>query len=250
MSLSQATGANGATVSINAPATSSLSGTGGIQISTNGSTISLGFANPLNDWQNFPSPNATLLTHVSGISKTPFYWNDHLDGNLTAKSLALKISMVTASQPLSVSVHLGVYTFANSTSANRLASHSEAFVISSASSVSLSGIRHLILTGIGTHATLSTLSDGEYMFGLMFSATATNAMNFSLMGANSAGGAFGGLYPGTNNMSTGTSQGVMALAGRGSTTVNAMPANVQASELVNYGQGASMQLHPWIYIRS
>jgi len=84
----------------------------------------------------------------------------------------------------------------------------------------------------------------------MFSATATNAMNFSLMGANSVIGAFGGIYPGTNQLSTGTSQGVMALYGRLSTTVNAMPANVVASDLVNYGQGASMQLHPWIYIRS
>jgi hypothetical protein len=88
------------------------------------------------------------------------------------------------------------------------------------------------------------------MFGLMFSATATNAMNFSLYGASTAGGPLGGIYPGTNNVSAGTSQGVMAMFGRGSTTVNAMPANVQASEIVNYGQGASMQLHPWIYIRS
>jgi hypothetical protein len=72
----------------------------------------------------------------------------------------------------------------------------------------------------------------------------------SLMGANSAGGPLGLIYPGTNQLSTGTSQGVQAMYGRGSTTVNAMPANVVASELVNQGQGASMQLHPWIYIRS
>jgi hypothetical protein len=250
VTMSQGTAANATTVTVSAPATSSLSASGGIVLSTNGSTISIGFAPPVNDWQNMPSPSATLLTHVSGISKTPFYWNDHIDGNLTAKSLALKMSMVTASQPLSVSVHFGVYTFVNSTSAALLGSHSEAFVVSSASSVSLSGVRHLIMTGIGTHATLSTISGGEYMLGLMFSATATNAMNFSLMGANSVLGAFGGIYPGTNNLSTGTSQGVQAMYGRGSTTVNAMPAAVVATELVNYGQGASMQIHPWIYIRS
>jgi len=250
LTMSQGTAANATTVTVSAPATSSLSGSGGIEISTNGSTISIGYGNNLADWQNMPSPNATLLTHVSGISKTPFYWNDHIDGDLTAQSLAMKISMVTASQPLSVSVHLGVYTFVNATSASRLASHSEAYVVSSATSVSLSGVRNLIMTGIGTHATLSTMSAGEYMFGLMFSATATNAMNFSLMGANSVIGAFGGLYPGTNNVSAGTSQGIQALQGRGSTTVNAMPPTVQASELVNYGQGASMALHPWLYIRS
>jgi len=147
-------------------------------------------------------------------------------------------------------MHLGVYTLVNSTSAHRLASHSEAYVVSSATSVSLSNVRMLIMTGIGTHATLSTLSHGDYLFGMMFSATATNAMNFSLYGASTGGGPLGGLYPGTNNVSAATSQGVQAMLGRGSTTVNVMPADVQASELVNYGQGASMQLHPWIYIRS
>lgn len=41
VSLSQTTGANGGTISIDAPATSSLVGTSGISISTNGSTISV-----------------------------------------------------------------------------------------------------------------------------------------------------------------------------------------------------------------
>jgi hypothetical protein len=42
VSLSQSTGANGATVSILAPASSSLSGTGAVSIQVNGSTISIG----------------------------------------------------------------------------------------------------------------------------------------------------------------------------------------------------------------
>ena len=205
---------------------------------------------PLADWQNMPRAQASLISHVSAFSKTPIYWNDHIDGELTAKSLAFAISMVTASQPLSLSVHLGVYTFVNSTSASRLASHSEAYVVSSASSVSLSGVRNIVMTGIGTHATLSTISGGEYLLGMMFSATATNAMNFSLLGASGGAGPLGGIYPGTNALSTGTSQGVQAMHGRGSTTVNAMPAGVSAADLINQGQGASMQLHPWIYIRS
>jgi hypothetical protein len=161
-----------------------------------------------------------------------------------------RVSNVTASQPNSFSVHLGIYTLVNSTSAALLGSMSEAYVISSASSVSFSGIRNYAMTGIATHATLSSLSAGRFMFGMMFSATATNAMNFSLMGAGSTGGPLGLILPGTNNLSTATNQGVMALFGRGSTTVNAMPANVQASEVVNQGQGASMELRPWIYIRS
>lgn len=250
MSLSQSTAAAGGTISINAPATSSLSGTGGIEISTNGSTISLGYKNNIADWQNFPMGQGALMTLVAGISKTPFYWQDHIDGYLTAKSLAFKGSMVTANTLLSMSVHLGVYRLVNSTSASLLGSHSEAYVVSSATSVSLSGVRNFIMTGIGTHATLSSLSAGEYIFGMMFSAGATASMNMSLFGASTANGPLGGIYPGTNNVSAGTSQGIQALRGRGSTTVNAMPANVVASELVNQGQGASMQLQPWIYIRS
>ena len=75
-------------------------------------------------------------------------------------------------------------------------------------------------------------------------------MNVSLMGAWTASGPLGMILPGTNSVSAGTSQGVQALWGRGSTTVNAMPANVVRSELINQGSGASVQLHPWIYIRS
>ena len=48
ISLSQSTGANGGTVSILAPATSSLSATGWASISTNGSTISIGASTTMN----------------------------------------------------------------------------------------------------------------------------------------------------------------------------------------------------------
>jgi hypothetical protein len=56
--------------------------------------------------------------------------------------------------------------------------------------------------------------------------------------------------PGTNQLSTGTSQGIAGLYGRGSTTVNAMPANVGAADLVNQGIGASSPMKPYIFIRS
>ena len=132
-----------------------------------------------------------------------------------------------------------------------LGSLSEAYVVSSASSVSFSGIRNLVMTGIGTHTALSVLQPGNYGFGMMFSAGATASMNASLMGASTANGPLGMHLAGDElSMSTGTSQGAQALWGRGSTTVNAMPANVVRSELVNQGSGASVQLHPWIYLRS
>jgi hypothetical protein len=96
VSLSQATGANGGTITINAPATSSLSAVSGIKISTNGSTISIGYGASLADWENMPRAQASLMSHLSGFSKTPIYWNDQIYGDMTAKSMAFAISMVTA----------------------------------------------------------------------------------------------------------------------------------------------------------
>ncbi len=66
MSLSQSTGANGGTVSILAPATSSLSATGQVSISTNGSTISIGVPNKiLSMW-----PMAIQSTALSAVTAT------------------------------------------------------------------------------------------------------------------------------------------------------------------------------------
>jgi fibronectin-binding autotransporter adhesin len=251
ISLSQATAAAGGTVSIDAPATSSLSATGGIQISTNGSTISIGNGgDTIADWQNFPMGQAGLQTHIASISKTPFYFHVDIPGRIAANSLAFKMSMVTANTLASFTAHLGVYTFVNSTSMNLLGSLSEQYEISSGSSVSFSGVRNFVMTKIGTHTALSNLSRGVYGFGMMFSAGASQSMNASLMGDTTASFPLGLILPGTNQLSTATSQGVKALWGRGSTTVNAMPAAVVRSELVNQGSGASAHLHPWIYIRS
>lgn len=252
MSLSQTTGANGGTISILAPATSSLSATGAIEISTNGSTISIGAPNvkELDDMQNFPMGLATLMTHAASISKTPFYFPMSVGGRLTANSYVIRLSAVTTATLQSFSVHAGFYTLVNSTSMALLGSWSESYVQSTASSASWSGVRNYVMTGIGTHTALSVLTGGDYVVGMMFSAGAAGSMAQSIFGAGTAAGPLGRVVPGVNQNSTGTSQGAMPLNGRGSTTVNALPANVVASELINQGSGASMQLHPWVYIRS
>ena len=60
---------------------------------------------------------AVLYTHISGVSKTPFYWIENLPQGIQPKNIALRVSQVTANSDLSVSVHFGIYTFVNSTSA-------------------------------------------------------------------------------------------------------------------------------------
>ena len=101
----------------------------------------------------------------------------------------------------------------------------------------------------GTDTALSNLLQGTTCSGCMFSATATNAMNASLRG-RSCFRPNGPDLAGNEQLSTGTSQGITGLYGRGSTTVNAMPANVVASEFVNQGIGASSPMKPYSFIRS
>jgi hypothetical protein len=194
--------------------------------------------------------DAIAMTTITGITKTPFYWSEEIPGLITAKSFVYKMNNISTATLQSFSVHLGVYTYVNSTSMALLGSVSESYNLSTASSASWSGARLYVISGIGTHATLSTLSAGDYGFGLMFSAGATGSINYALFGAGSASGPLGVLHPGANQASTGTSQGIQAMVGRGSTTVNAMPANVVASELLNIGSAGSTPLRPWIYIRS
>lgn len=196
-----------------------------------------------------------MVTHVSAISKVPFYFGEQIEGNLTPTNIVLKLSAVTASTVGSLDVHFGIYTKVNSTSMALLGSGSNNFNMSTASSVSFSGIRNFVLTSPGTVGAISSLTGGDYVFGMMFSATATPAMNFSLFGAGgsaaiSASQPVGVVRPGANQFSTAVSQGAMPLMGRGSTTVNALPANVVASELSNQVSGANVPLRPWIYIRS
>lgn len=220
-----------------------------------GASISVD-ANPnLAGWRNFEQQDAIMLTHIAGISKTPFYFGEQLEGDLTLNQIGLKMSAVTANTLVSMTAHFGVYSKVNSSSASLLGSVSDTFNVSSGSSVSFSGIRNWVLTSPGTHTAISTLSAGDYVFGMMFSAGATASMNLSLFGAGgsaavTASAPMGVVRPGANQLSTVSTQGFMPLAGRGITTVNALPANVVASEILNQGSGTSAMLRPWMHIRA
>lgn len=134
-------------------------------------------------WRNFEQPDAVMITALSAISKTPFYFGEQIPGNMKIASIILKMSAVTASTVGSLDVHFGVYTRVNSTSMALLGSASNNFNLSTASSASWSGVNNFVLTSPGTLAAISSLTGGDYVFGMMFSATATPAMNFSLFGA-------------------------------------------------------------------
>jgi hypothetical protein len=201
-----------------------------------------------------PENDAAQMTNLASLSKVPIYWPETLDGPVTLKSVGFKVSQLSTNTHNSFSVHLGIYTYANSTSANLVGSGSDAFIVSSNSSASFSGPRIYVLTSPGTVAAISNLTPGNYVFGMMFSAGNTSSINMNIYGAGSSTGIsvgrLGMIKPGTNQVSTGTSQGPIPLMGRGSTTVNNMPAAVSGADLINQGTGASAPLHPYLFIRS
>jgi hypothetical protein len=212
-------------------------------------------------WRNFEQQDALAVTNLTAFTKTPFYFGEQVEGDVKLGSIGFKLSaahtnLSSTSNANSFSVHFGVYRKVNSTSASLMGSASDSFVHSTASSASYSNARIFALTSPGTVAAISMLTAGDYVFGMMFSATASNLINFSLFGAGgsamsaAASAVLGVVRPGNNAFSSGTSQGFIPLNGRGSTTVNAMPANVVAADLVNQGSGASLPLRPWIHVRS
>lgn len=242
--------------------TVSITGAGDITVNTAASKIQISgtqtvqtqSVNPKQHmWQAIPNGvGLGGISHFSVISKTPFYFPVTFDGDMTLNSVGVRLSGVTTNSIQSFSIHFGLYTLANSTSANLLASASNSYNVSSNSTVSWSAGRDWILTSPSSVAGISNVTAGVYIMGLMFSGAATQSANFSLVGASAnATGVqpIGIIAPGDNQLTTATSGGLAGLFGQGSTTVNAMPAAVSAPDLRNQGT-ATLPIVPAVFIRS
>ncbi len=251
----------GTTASIPMSAAWGLAGGNNITLSghsDSSSRLTISAPNTTNETQwnigahrNIDPGDVSIISHLSAISKTPMYFPMNLPGNIIPKSIGVRLSAVNTSTLQSFSVHLGIYSQVNSTSAALMGSASDSFNISTASSVSWSGMRDYVLTSPGTVAAISSLSAGRYVFGLMFSAGATGSMNYSLAGQvlSTAGQPIGLYQPGANSAQTDTSQGLNPLLGQGSTTVNAMPANVSRGDIRNQGS-VTVPIVPYVFMRS
>jgi hypothetical protein len=212
-----------------------------------GATFKAGAA--LGAYQNFAPNDLAIFTTASAVTKTPFYYPLPIQGHITVNSVGLPLSLSAfTGTALSATIHWGLYTRVNSTSANLLGSVSDTFVVSSASSASASGLRAFYLTSPSTNIGLSNLVPDDYIAGFMISATAAGAIQGTLVGHGSGLGFQGRLVPGVNQYSTGSTQGAV-LTGRGSTTVGALPATLVASDLWNVG-ASSGGFVPWTYLRS
>lgn len=281
-------GYSNGSIQMSAPATSNLSATGHISISTNGNTISIGAPSPaisgsngsftfstatfgnLNnisfytsngsmvasysppnykDWDNFgviqTMNNITNLT-ATGVTQRPMFFPIVIEGNLTWNRGMFEMSKVTNSQNYSFTYNFGIYSFANSTSINLIASLQNVFDISSASSVSATGVRRFAFTGIG--AAGSTLSPGHYVGMMAFSASATAVMNASLRGGLTATPPLGLIGGGTNALSTANLSSIYLRQFQGlyTTTSNVAPAAVALANIQGWTSGGV----PYVFLQS
>lgn len=224
-----------------------LQGGANITLSGTGSTVIISAPNPgggaaiSQRWMagmDFP-PVLVNVTNVPGVSLQEMLFPFHIDGTLTASELMWQMSRSTSGSNL-FSVHVGIYTFVNSTQISLLGSNSHSF--SATATASVSGIRQFEVS-MGTN--MSTLVPGDYVLGVMFSAAATASMNYSLMGNSVANPAVGVVLPGADQYSTATTHQYVPFWGRYATSSAALQGSIGVSQVIGGFTGASLPLPVW-----
>jgi fibronectin-binding autotransporter adhesin len=169
ISLSQTTGANGGTLSIDAPVTSSLVGTSGISISTNGSTISVmqtTGSSILSSWQAFEGPMANGFQGQGSVHFAPYRVPDLQHDRAL---VGLQISNATnSSNSITLSAHVGIYS-RNGSSISLISSTSGSTNFSGSGTVGsyslYGGMRYMSIPWT------NTLTEGDYWIGMLVRTT-------------------------------------------------------------------------------
>jgi hypothetical protein len=179
------------------------------------------------------------LTRVSNISATkvskrmifnPFW----LDGNgLAASTIRIYMSWVTNATGPIMTYGAGLYSRVNATSMALYDSTTAALSFESTQSAQYTGIRAWNITGM-----TKTLSEGPWVLGLFFYATATGNINASLYGASAYPAVIGHIYGGTSTEATNNSIHLFPYQGYYSATTDAIPSNVVYADILG-GQSAA-----------
>jgi hypothetical protein len=242
VSLSQTTGANGGTISILAPATSSLSATGGVSISTNGSTISIGVPMTTVDmwlpWQ--AAERVTGQIGQASLHVQPYPIDAHVQFDRVV--FPVQYSQATNSTlTVTLSAWVGLYT-RNASTLSLLHSGSGTFSINgsgTASSANNSGPRNMSIPWT------TTVNANQYWLGFVSRTTTAGAnasiSNFMLTQQNS-------IFSGMMGVAvTATAQYRLGL-GIWSATTSGMPSSVGFSHIT--GSGVSGQRPPLVWLLS
>ncbi len=229
ISLSQSTGAAGsnATVTINAPNSSSLVAVSPLSISTNGSTISISInERTIGMFGNYSDgEHLAVVNGQDSLIIQPFF----LQAQLRHSEILFPINYSNAtnsSNSCTITVHVGIYT-RNAGSLSLLQSSSSSFNITNsgtAGSYSLYGGKKNIPVGW-----TSTLTEGDYWLALRTRTTTSGGagMSFSNYHMSNQNTNFSGRFGAASNASN------QFLLGMGSysATTSAMPGSIAFTEI-------------------
>lgn len=130
-------GTNGSVVNISAPATSSLVGTNGISLSTDGSTISV-FANPLNTYYPyFPASTVSQTQGAIGVTTAsiwafPMILNAPVAFNAIQRHWSASLATTTVAASQTITRQFGIYS-KNNTNLSLISSSSYSMALSQSS---------------------------------------------------------------------------------------------------------------------
>jgi hypothetical protein len=229
--------AAGQKINISVPATSSLSATGGVNISSNGATISIGAQAPvtLSRWE-YPNQGFTSLGQngQGWLSIQPMYVPFNITGGTMkiggSMSLGSTTNVTTASA--NVSLWMGIYTLNGSTlSLASSGSANNGFSWQPASTTgysSITGMRQM------TVPMTVNMTPGQYWVGaIVSSATTFTGGTFNMYGNNQVASAASNAVLTPIGSGTTAARDVMLLQGIYTSTASSGPATMVGSQINN-----------------
>jgi len=229
VSLSQSTAAAGGTISIDAPATSSLSATGQVSISTNGSTISIGVPAAFTKSRFNPFMEAVGAEGQVGQATLHFHPIPDPD-NFQFDRLLFDIrgtqnTQTNSTGTFTVSMWAGLYT-RNVSTLSRLASSSTSQALTFSGTVNSTLINGPRLMSMGW---TTTITQNDLWMGIVSRTTSggVNLITLSQYLASDVNSNFSGMLGVATNA---TIQNVLGL-GVYTTSTSGMPASVAFSEI-------------------
>ena len=182
-----------------------------------------------------------LITNITVLTQRPLFFPFDVGGVMSANEIHWTMSRSTSGSN-HFTVHAGIYSYSNSTRIDLISSGSYSF--SNTATASVSGIK-----AFEVPCPLTSFSDGGYVLGMIFSATATASMNYSFMGGTTANPAnVNVVITGADAYHTYTSHPTIPFWGRFTTTTGGLPASVGMSNVIGGFTGASLPMPVHFYI--
>lgn len=223
-------GFSNGSVQLSAPVTSSISGTGQVSISVNGSTISIGVPNygTLSYWDNAVVQDvATSTTFGAGsVVLQPAMMNANLSISALREFISGSFSSSSnSSYAVTLSVQAGLYTL-NGSSLSLATSGSQSYAFTNTSSNSFS-----VLTGIKgiTVPLAASITPGNYWIGLWSNSASANANWATLNNVVFSAGAI--TYNGILGSATNATNQPALGGGMWSTTSASLPSSIGLSHI-------------------